>query len=232
MMQFVNNFRIAINPQIIKLYAAGDKEASKRLTLSTTVYCFDLVLLLGLPALFVMDELLHLWLVDVPEYAVVFTQFMVVGQIIGTFSAAFYAPMLAANKIKSNSIAAVFFGIGQFVVLYVLLKLGFDVMWVQYLYLFMVVGFAFIVKPYILYKEIDYTFKELLACYWTCTKVLLLSLAISISICYNLNHDLIGSIMKVLIVGSSVLLSSYIFLDKGTKQKVLVFLKEKIKTCK
>ena len=32
MMQFVNNFKTAINPQIIKLYAAGDFAASRRLT--------------------------------------------------------------------------------------------------------------------------------------------------------------------------------------------------------
>lgn len=229
MMQFVNNFRLAINPQIIKLYAAGDKDASKRLTLSTTVYCFDLVLLLGLPALFVMDELLHLWLVDVPEYAVVFTRFMVVGQIIGTFSAAFYVPMLAANKIKSNSVAAVFFGVGQFVALYVLLKLGFDVMWVQYLYLFMVVVFAFIVKPCILYKEIDYTFKELLACYWTCTKVLLLSLTFSIPIVLYLGNDLIGLILKIIVIGSCVLLSSYLFMDKVERKKIQIFINQKIK---
>ena len=227
MMQFVNNFRTAINPQIIKLYAAGDKEGSKRLMLITTVYCFDLVLLLGLPALFVMNELLHIWLVEVPDYAVIFTQWMIVSQIIGTFNAAFYIPMMAANKIKSNSIAAVYLGIGQFVLLYILLKIGFGIMWVQYILLFMMTGFALVVKPYILYKEIDYSFKELFACYWACAKVLLLSLAISIPICYNLNHDLIGSIVKVLIVGSSVLLSSYIFLDRGTKQKLLALMKKK-----
>lgn len=33
MMQFINNIRTAVNPQIIKLYASGDYEGSKRLTL-------------------------------------------------------------------------------------------------------------------------------------------------------------------------------------------------------
>lgn len=232
MMQFVNNFRTAINPQIIKLYAAGDKESSKRLMLTTTVYCFDLVLLLSLPALFVMNELLHIWLIEVPDYAVIFTQWMIVCQIIGTFNVAFYIPMMAANKIKSNSMAAAYLGIGQFVLLYILLKIGFGIMWVQYIHLFMMIGFSLVVKPYILFKEIDYSFKELFACYWACAKVLLLSLAISIPICYYLNHDLIGSIVKVLIVGSSVLFSSYLFLDRGTKHKLQVFVKEKIKICK
>lgn len=39
LMGFVNNFRTAFNPQIIKLYAAGDYDASKKLTLQTTVIC-------------------------------------------------------------------------------------------------------------------------------------------------------------------------------------------------
>ena len=227
MMQFVNNFRTAINPQIIKLYAAGDKEASKRLTLSTTVYCFDLILMLGLPAIMVMDWLLNLWLVEVPEYAVVFTQYIIVRNIMGTFSAAFYIPMMAANRIKSNSVAAVYLGIGEFVLLYILLKLGFGVMWVQYLSLFLTFSFSFIVKPYILYKEIDYTLKELLVCYWACAKVLLLSLAFSIPAGIYLSDDLAGSILKIIVAGSSVLLSSYLFLDKVAKQKLLHFVKEK-----
>lgn len=227
MMQFVNNFRTAINPQIIKLYAAGDKEGSKRLTLSTTVYCFDLILMLGLPAIMVMDWLLNLWLVEVPEYAVVFTQYIIVRNIMGTFSTAFYIPMMAANRIKSNSVAAVYLGIGEFVLLYILLNLGFGVMWVQYLSLFLAFSFSFIVKPYILYKEIDYTLKELLVCYWACAKVLLFSLVLSIPVGIYLSDDLAGSILKIIVVGCCVLLSSYLFLDKVAKQKLLHFVKEK-----
>lgn len=228
MMQFVNNFRTAINPQIIKLYAAGDKEGSKRLTLSTTVYCFDLILMLGLPAIMVMNWLLNLWLVEVPEYAVVFTQYIIVRNIMGTFSAAFYIPMMAANRIKSNSMASVFIGIGEFVLLYILLKIGFGVMWVQYLSLAMVFAYAFIVKPYILYKEIDYTIKELLVCYWACAKVLLLSLALSVPVGIYLDDDLMGSIVKVIVAGSSVLLASYLFLDKAVKVKIQTTIKQKI----
>lgn len=220
MMQLVNSFRTAINPQIIKLYAAGDEEGSKRLTLNTTVYCFDLILLLGLPAIFVMDELLHLWLVEVPDYAVIFTQWVIINQIVGTFNVAFYIPMMAANKIKSNSMCAVYFGIGQFILLYFLLKIGFGVMWVQYLQIFTTIIFSLIVKPYILYKDINYTFKELISCYWSCLKVLIIALSISIPICMCLNNGNIDVIIKVLVVGFSVLFSSFLFLDKVVKNKL------------
>lgn len=232
MMQFVNNFRAALNPQIIKLYAAGDREGSKQLTLKTTVYCFDLILMLGLPAIMVMNQLLDLWLVEVPEYAVVFIQYIIVRNIIGTFSAAFYIPMMAANRIKSNSMAAVYLGIGEFILLYILLKLGFGVMWVQYISLFLVFGFSFVVKPYILYKEIDYTIKELLGCYWNCAKVLLLAIAIALPSFLLLGEGMFSSAIKGLNAFMAVVIASYVFLDKSAKEKLHSFVLQKIKYVK
>ena len=229
MMQFVNNFRTAINPQIIKLYAAGNKDSSKRLTLQTTVYCFDLTLMLGLPAIVMMDWLMGIWLVEVPAYAVVFTQWIIVYNIISTFSAAFYIPMMAANKMRSNSIAAVVFGIGQFVVLYFLLKLGFGPMWVQYMGLMTVVIFSLFVKPFILYREVDYSFKELLACYWNCVKVLLLAGSIILPFLHLLGDGTFAAITKGIVSFGAVGFASYIFLEKQVKEKLYSFVLKKYK---
>ena len=176
MILFVNNFRNAINPQIIKLYASGDKEESKKLTIETTIYCFDLVLLIGLPAIVAMNKLMSIWLVEVPPYAVVFTQWIIVRQIVSTFSASFYVPMMAANKMKVNSVAAVFSGIGVFIFLYILFKIGFGPMYIQYVGLLSALFFSLIIKPYVLYKDIDYSFMEMFSCFWKCTKVALLSI--------------------------------------------------------
>lgn len=228
MMQFVNNFRAAVNPPIIKLYAAGEEGKSRKLTLKTTVYCFDLILMLGLPAIMVMEQLLDLWLVEVPEYAVVFTQYIIARNIMGTFSASFYIPMMAANKIKSNSWASLYIGIGEFILLYILLKLGFGVMWVQYMSLFLAFCFSFFVKPYILYKEINYTITELLICYWDCTKVLLLSLAIAIPARICLDESFLQSLLLLLIVAVSVVASSYVFLDVEAKAKLNQLVKSKL----
>lgn len=228
MMQFVNNFRTAINPQIIKLYASGDKDASKKLTLETTVFCFDLVLLIGLPAIVVMDKLMSIWLVEVPPYAVVFTQWIIIRQIVSTFSASFYVPMMAANKMKVNSVAAVFSGIGMFVVLYLLFKLGFGPMWIQYAGLISALGFSLIIKPYVLYKDIDYSISEMLCCFWACTKVALLSIII-ISPILLLGNSLGESIIKIFIALIAVLFSSWIMMEKEMKQKCVVLLKTKIK---
>ena len=231
LMVFVNNFRHAINPQVIKLYAAGDKEGSKRLTLETTVYCFDLILMLGLPAIVVMNELMHIWLVEVPEYAVIFTQWIIARNIIGTFSSSFYTPMLAANKMKINSIAAVILGVGEFVLLYVFLKIGFGPMWIQYLGCIVTIGFSLIVKPFVLIKQIDYTIKEILICYWICLKTLALSCFLSILPIIYLSNDVANSIIKAILVGGAVVISSYIFLGKQTRKKLNLFIKCKLHLC-
>lgn len=228
-MQFVNNFRTAINPQIIKLYAAGNKVESKKLTLETTVYCFELMLVLGLPAIVVMDKLMSIWLVDVPDYAVVFTQWVIVKNILGTFSASFYIPMMAANKIKTNALASVFLGFTEFIILYFMLKTGFDPMWIQYMAVVLCVVFSFFVKPYILYKQIDYNFKELLCCYWTCFKVLAFSLLLVIPFILYLGNSISHSIIKIIISVLSVCIASYVFMEKTQREKLMVMVRKKLK---
>lgn len=227
-MQFVNSFRTAINPQVIKQYAAGDYNSSQKLTLQTTVLSFDLVLLLGLPAIIVMDRVIHIWLVDVPDYAVVFTQWIIARQIIGIFNASFYTPMMAANKMKWNSIASTFLCIGEFVLLFFLFKMGLGPMWIQYLGVVVVSLFAFIIKPWILIREIEYNLKDIIHCYVICFKTLILSLIISLIPVYFLTDSITHSLIKVCISGFAVCFSSYFFMGKQIKDKINAYIVSKI----
>lgn len=231
MMQFVNNFRQAINPQIIKKYASHDYEGSKNLTLTTTIYVFDLILMLGLPCIFAMPKILNIWLVDVPEYALFFCRWLIIYNIITTFSTAFYIPMMAAAKIKTNSYAAVILGIGKFVMLYVIWKLGAGVEWVQYLAIISSVIYGLIVKPYILVNEcIGYTYKDLFSCVITCCKIMLLSSIIPIAIYFLMDQNsLVQNLILVIITVSNVVASSLLFMEKSQRQKLYQFVISKVK---
>ena len=198
LMQFVGSLQTAINPQIIKLYAVGDYTAFRKLTLNGSVYVHELVLLLALPAIVVMDFLLHLWLVEVPPYAVVFAQFILLKQIFNVYSSTLYIPMIASGKLKSNSIAAVWGGIGMFVFLYLLLKLGCGVMWVQYICVIQTLLFSYIVKPYILYREIGFTWNEILVNFLQCLKVSLLPVAVSVACYLTIDIHYLGCMLLVL----------------------------------
>ena len=93
----------------------------------------------------VMPTLLDFWLVDVPDYAVAFSQLIVAQNILDNFSAAFYTPMLAANKVAKNSIAAVFLCILQFILLWFLFAHGLGPLWARYLAMLSGIIFSFIV---------------------------------------------------------------------------------------
>lgn len=226
MMQFINNFRQAVTPQIIKSYAAGNYEESKRLTFQTTILTFDLVLLLGLPSIFAMEALMNIWLVEVPAYTVLFTQFIIAQRIISTFDASFYTPMTAAAKIKSNSLLSGIFSVAIFVALYLIFKFGGDVMWIQYVGFISISLFGFIIKPILLVNDVKgYRYNDFFPCFYTCFKVSIVAIALSL-IAYKIigNSNLISSLILFVFSFVSVIIASYVFLDYHAKS----FIKDKV----
>ena len=221
MMQFVSNLQTAINPQIIKLYATGDYEASRRLTLQSSLYVHELILLLCLPAIVVMDPLLHLWLVEVPPYAVIFAQYIVLKQIFSVYNMTLYVPMVASGKLASNSVVSLLLGIGTFCLLYILLKLGFDVMWVQYVSVIQAILFSYVVKPYILCREIGYSWNEILFSFCSCLKVSIIPILVSLVCVVCLaGGGFWQMVTNVVIICLSVAVSSYLFSAKETRRKL------------
>lgn len=228
LMQFVNNVRQAVNPQVIKLYADKQYKESQRLTFMSAEYIFDLLLLLGVPCIMVMPALLDLWLVDVPDYAVVFAQLIIVQEIFGNFSAAFYTPMLAANKLSKNSIASVFLCIAQFVLLWILFALGLGPLWARYLALLSCVIFSFVVKPYILWKDIGYDIKDIYRCIWQCIKIMLTVVLVCVGIYFlipqkSLLDSLCVGILSILVV----LATSLLHMDKIKRNHLKKILSKK-----
>ena len=230
MSQFSTNFTLAINPQIIKLYAAGDKEASRKLNLQTTVFVWDLMLLIGLPLIVCMNPLINLWLVDVPPYAVVFAQYIVARQICNTFSMTFYTPMIASGELKGNSMACIWLGIGEFVLLYLLLRCGFEVMWVQYMGILQALAFGLGVKPYILCGKIGYRLSEMAKCYFDCLKAAILPVTACLLIYHFVNID--RSFMVMVLTAFSIMaivaLSAFISMNAAMRQRLVVIIRSRI----
>ena len=178
-------------------------------------------MLLALPLIVVMDPLLHLWLVEVPPYTVIFAQCIVLKQIFDVYNSTLYTPMIASGKLKSNSWAAVWLGIGTFVLLYILLKLGFDVMWVQYISILQVVLFSYVVKPYILCKEIGYSWREILTSFWKSLRVSVIPVAVSICCAWCVDIETFWTMVwVVLVICVAVAASAYMFMDAAMKDKI------------
>lgn len=228
--QFRSNFSTAVNPQVIKLYSLEQYAKSRKLNLETSVYIFDLMLLLCLPIIVLMEPILNLWLVDVPQYAVIFSQYTLICQLTGVFNTTLYTPMTASGRLKENSYASVFVTIFGVVGLYFMFKAGWDVMWVQYMALFQSVVYAFLVKPAILCKYVpDYTWKEIMLCTWQMVKVAIGPVLIAILIYRFIPSNNIGiMILNCAIIMLAVCASSFVYMDKEIRAKLITIVKVKI----
>lgn len=185
---FVTNFRTATNPQIVKRYAAKDYEGSKELLLSSTKYSYYLMLMLALPIVLVAEPLLKLWLGQIPPYSVIFLQLAIITSLFQVFDTSFYAALYAKGQIRENAIISPMVGFLAFPIMYILFKMGSSpesMAWVG------MVGAAllgFVIKPLLIVKIVNYSWKEILPVFMSCIKVTLASLPLPLLIYFYLPY--------------------------------------------
>lgn len=97
---FVQNLQAAVNPQIIKLYASGDLKQMHGLVLHAAKYNFFLLFTFALPVLLQTEALLGLWLVEIPPYATIFLQLIIINSLIDSFSGPLMTSAQATGHIR------------------------------------------------------------------------------------------------------------------------------------
>lgn len=102
--QLSHNFFVAVKPQIYKTYAAGEKEALYKLILRSTTMSSLLVSILIFPILANTHYILGLWLKEIPDYAVIFTQLVLVNGLVDSTNGPTTASVLATGKIRKYEI--------------------------------------------------------------------------------------------------------------------------------
>lgn len=101
---FSNNFMMAIKPQITQSYGRGDYAYMISLVNRGSRFSFYILFALGLPLVVNAEYLLHLWLKDVPEHAVVFSQLTLIAAMISAFSNTLITAQLATGNIRNYQI--------------------------------------------------------------------------------------------------------------------------------
>lgn len=92
--QFVGNFQMALNPQIMKTYARGELAEMHKLMFRSARFSFFLLFLISLPVLFETDFILKAWLKTVPDSSVVFLRIMICTSLIYAIA----NPLIVANQ--------------------------------------------------------------------------------------------------------------------------------------
>lgn len=95
-----SNFTTAVNPQIIQSYAEGNTAFMYRLVCAACKYSYLLVFVVAVPILAETHAILDIWLVDVPEYADIFTQLTLIASMISVTGFPLQTAAYASGKIK------------------------------------------------------------------------------------------------------------------------------------
>ncbi len=182
--QFVNNFRTASNPQIVKRLAAGDVEGSHRLLLSSTKYSYYLMLVLCLPICFLAAPLLHIWLGVVPEYTVIFLQLIVIQSLFQVFDTSFYTALYAMGRLKENALVSPTIGLLRFPLIYLFFKMGCSPVALSWASLATYVLLGLVIKPILITKIAKYSWKNILGVFVPCVRVTAMALVLAFLLDY------------------------------------------------
>lgn len=125
-MQLESNFFTAIKPQIYKSYAKEEFEALFTLVMRATVISTFLISIIAFPVLSGTSYILGLWLKEVPNYAVVFTELAIINGIIDATNGPLAATALATGKIRNYELILSTIYISNIPVSYVALLVGCD----------------------------------------------------------------------------------------------------------
>lgn len=114
----------AINPQIMKSEGSGNRERMVMIVEVGAKYSSFLFSLIAIPLIFEADYLLTLWLVNVPAYAVVFCQLVLVELLIDKFSNQINQAIYAVGNIKTFQIIESSIALLYIPIILVLFNLG------------------------------------------------------------------------------------------------------------
>ena len=229
--QFVTNFQTAANPQIVKLYAAKDYEGSKQLLLQTTKFSYYLMLLLCLPVCLCAQQLLDIWLEEVPEYAVIFLQIIIVQSLFCVFDTSFYRALYAKGRLSETALISPTILFLSFPIVYVLFKNGYSPVALSWASLISYAILGLIVKPLLVIKIVGYTWKDILSVFVPCLKVTAVAVIVPILSFLYLAFD--NQFASLLIIGSISILSVgltvwFLGLNQEIKAKVVLMIQNKM----
>lgn len=123
---FFTNFQTAFNPQIIKLYASGEKDEFLNLILRASRVSFSLMFIVGVPIIICCRPILEFWLDTVPQYAVSFVQLMLIFSLIDALSGPLWTSAQACGKIKNYMLIIASLIFLNVPIAFFLLKYGFS----------------------------------------------------------------------------------------------------------
>lgn len=227
---FYGSFQTAARPQSMKYYARGENNQMIKLTYDISRISFMLLWIITLPLLFTIKYILDIWLrPNMPEYAPVFTQIILLTSIVEVFGPPIATIVHATGKMKKYQLVCGFTIMLIVPIAYFFLKIGYPPESAMYVSLAVLVVVHFIrlllVKELVEFSILDYLKKCIMPCIFVGCVSLVIPLMLLLFRINNSLHPLMMFAICLLCGCASIWM---IGLSKNEKNLVINKIKKKI----
>lgn len=132
---FVSNFTMALNPQIVKTYAAGEFDEMHKLIFRGCKIAILMIGVLILPLLLETPTILEVWLKIVPDQTISFVRVILLITLVDSYSRPLITAQNATGNIKNYQIVMTCLGLTHIPIAWLFFSLGFGPVYAQYIYL-------------------------------------------------------------------------------------------------
>ena len=174
--QFSSNLQGSAAPQIIQSYSSGDLDRVFFLATRVGKYCLIMMLLAFFPLWSELDFILHLWLIKVPEGALMFCRLFLLSVIVAVTDGGLFLVVNASGKVRWFTMAYSILNIICIPIGFMVFKAGFPAY--MLLVLFLIADIIYrIVQLYLLhailhFPVLKYCRRVYYPMFWTCLPII------------------------------------------------------------
>lgn len=151
LLQLAGNVSNSISPQITKSLAGGNQHRAVELTCMSSKISFLFMLFISSPFLLTPSYLFQIWLGEVPDYVVIFTELLIIDALIGTLNRGIPELIFAGGNIKCYQLSVNTLFLISVVAAYFVLKAGAPAYSIITTYIVFSI-IVLVVRQYILHK--------------------------------------------------------------------------------
>lgn len=220
--QFVNSFTTAINPQITKSYAVGDRDVLYQLVNRGAKFSFFLMYMMALPLIFEASTVLNIWLTIIPDKTVLFVQLSLILGMFECFGNTAVTACMATGRIRTYSLIVGFLAMLEFPLVWIAFSAGAEIEIAYYLYIFVkaivIVARMFIMRNMIGMPVDQYVLKAILPSVLVALIAAIPSIIVVILMPQTFSRLVVSIIVGILSVGLAAL---YIGMTSGERRIVV-----------
>lgn len=221
---FVSNFMMALNPQITKSYAVGDKDTAFTLACRGSRFSFYIMFVLALPVMIESRQILALWLGTPPAQADVFVVWAILSTLATLLGNTLLTLQMAHGDIKKYQLWITIFGCIPFPLTWLSFRLGASPVVSYYIYV-AVYWVLIFVRYYLVHEKTGIPAKMYLVGVIARTHLVAVVSAILPLIIFHLMPETLLRLLLVVVV--SVLSSVAVIYTMGMEQTERNFLQDK-----